>query len=228
MGSEDVESSRFFVLEPQALGSRYDTDADTLAPDNCGEAPRCTRCGDFVGMLPWLVPHRAALKMHGDEPGDFIRGAGYEEILSERFVDALRTEGLIGFEGFHPLDVVRVRYMKKRLRSPLPIPHYRVVSPCFGRAAVDLVLNRVRISSPPICSECRVTGIQAIHGFVLEPGTWGGEDVFRPRGLQGKVVVSARFKAFVERHGFTNMLLTPTEQYVWDPSGLGPAPVPSG
>ncbi|MET0403037.1 MAG: hypothetical protein ABW123_11570, partial [Cystobacter sp.] len=103
------------------------------------------------------------------------------------------------------------------------VPQYQVVWPCFGRAAVDVVLNRVRVSAPPTCSECRATGIDATHGFVLESGTWAGEDVFRPRGMQGRVVVSERFKDFVERHGFTNLRLTPTEQYVWDPSQLGPA-----
>ncbi len=69
-------------------------------------------------------------------------------------------------------------------------------------------------------------GIDAINGFVLDPGTWGGEDVFRPRGMQGTLVVSERFKTLVERHGLTNMVLTPIEKYVWDPSNLGPAPLP--
>ena len=27
---------------------------------------------------------------------------------------------------------------------------------------------------------------------------------------------------FVQRHGFTNMKLTPIEEYVWDPGGKGP------
>jgi hypothetical protein len=35
--------------------------------------------------------------------------------------------------------------------------------------------------------------------------------------MQGKVVVSERFKDFVERHGPTNMRLTPTEEFVRDP-----------
>jgi len=45
--------------------------------------------------------------------------------------------------------------------------------------------------------------------------------------MQGKVVVSERFKYFAERHGLTNMVLTPTEQFVRDPSNLGPAPLPT-
>jgi hypothetical protein len=172
-------------------------------------------------------PHRVELELHGEELGDFIKSSAYDLLISEWFAEAFRAEGLTGLELFHPAEVLRVRARKKKARGPIAVPRYYVVSPCFGRGAVDLVLNRVRISEPPTCMECRSTGINAIHGFVLEPGTWGGEDIFRPRGLPGDIVVSERFKDFVERHRLTNMVLTPTEQFVWDPSNLGPAPLPT-
>jgi hypothetical protein len=178
-------------------------------------------------LLKWLPPYRVELELHGEELGDFIKNSPYDLLISERFAEAFRAEGLTGLEGFHPVEVRRVRCMRKRPRKPLSVPRYSVVSTCFGRAAVDLVLNRVRCRKTPTCQECRSTGIDAIHGFALEPGTWGGEDIFRPRGLLGDLVVSERFKDFVERHGLTNMVLTPTEQYVWDPSNLGPAPLPT-
>jgi hypothetical protein len=227
MAFEASLSPCFFVLEDGILGSRFDTNIDTVEPVNLADAPRCVKCNDFIGMLTWLPPYRVKLELHGDELGDFIDGVGYELLVSERFVEAFRAEGLIGLDGFHPVEVVRVRRMTKRSRKPLTVPRYFVVWPCFGRAAVDLVLNRVRVSEPPTCTECRATGIDATHGFVLEPGTWAGEDIFRPRGMQGRVVVSERFKDFVERHGLTNMRLTPTEDFVRDPSHLGPAPLPS-
>ncbi len=226
MASESTNAQRFFVLQ-EAMGSRHDTDCDTIEPCNVGDAPRCPRCGDVVGLLKWLPPYRVALELHGEEPGDYIRGTGYERLVSERFAEAFRAEGLTGLEGFHPVEIARVRFMKKRVRKPITAPRYYVVWPCFGRAAVDLVLNRVRFAPPLSCMECRCTGIDAVHGFVLEPGTWAGEDIFRPRGMQGDIVVSERFKVFVERHGLTNMVLTPTEQIVWDPSNLGPAPLPT-
>ena len=46
-----------------------------------------------------------------------------------------------------------------------------------------------------------------------------------PRGSEAHfkvVVVSERFARFVERHGFTNMRLTPSEEFVWDPLARGP------
>lgn len=112
---------------------------------------------------------------------------------------------------------------KRKGRKLVNVPRYFVASPCFGRAAVGLERSRIRHEEPVTCSECRdMGGADSIHGFALEEGTWAGEDVFRPRGLQGRIIVSERFARFVERHGLTNMRLTPIEEYVWDPLERGP------
>jgi len=226
VASDADRAQRFFVLTA-GMDSPYDTEFDTEDPLNLGEAPRCPSCGGFVGGLPWRAPYRVNLELYGSEAGDFAEGTGDERLISERFAEAFRTEGLTGFESVHPVEVLKTRYMKRRRgRSQIEIPRYCVVYPCFGRGKVDVVLNRMRFKAAPTCRECGYAGVDAVHGFVLEPGTWGGEDVFRPRGLTGKIVVSERFKGLVERHGFTNVVLTPTEEYVWDPSNLGPAPLP--
>jgi hypothetical protein len=174
-------------------------------------------------MLPWLPPHRVELVLHSEELGDFIEASGYDFLVSERFAQAFRDEGLTGLNGFHPVEVTRVR-RKRRGSKPVHVPRYLAVTACFGRAAVDLARSRIRYDAPPVCEECRSVNTDAIHGFTLEAGTWQGEDIFRPRGLRGRLVVSERFARFVERHGFTNMKLTPTEQLVWDPLELGPPP----
>jgi hypothetical protein len=102
------------------------------------------------------------------------------------------------------------------------VPRYFAVTACFGRAAIDVAHSRLRIREPMTCTECRSIDVDSIHGFALEPGTWAGEDVFRPRGKQGSIVVSERFATFVQRHALTNMKLIPTEEYVQDPLHLGP------
>lgn len=78
------------------------------------------------------------------------------------------------------------------------MPRYFAVTACFGRAAVDEARSRIRRTEPITCNECRSTGVDAIHGFTLEPGTWAGEDIFRPRGLQGDLVVSERLLASLQ------------------------------
>lgn len=226
MASETATVPRFFVLTEGAHGARYDVDAEKANPVNRGDAPRCPSCGGAVGMLKWLPPYRVELKLYGQELGDFIE-ISTDLLISERFAEAFRAEGLTGLEGFHPVEVVKLRSRKKKVDKSLAVPRYVVASAPYGPAAVDLVLNRVRTVEPLTCMECRAAGINAINGFVLEPGTWGGEDIFRPRGMPGDLIVSERFKSFAERHGLTNVVLTPTEQYVWDPGHLGPAPLPT-
>ncbi|WP_239470300.1 imm11 family protein [Archangium violaceum] len=216
MGSESPTTPRFFVLEKGLLGSRYDVEVDEFEPVNHGEAARCPRCNGAIGMRPWLPPHRAGLVLHGEELGDFIKVSGHDLLVSERLAQAFRAEGLTGLDGFHPVEVVRV-HRKRRGPKPTLIPRYLAVTACFGRAAVDLARSRIRYDEPPTCEECRYMHKEAIHGFSLEPCSWQGEDIFRPRGLYGSLVVSERFERFVARHEFTNMRLTPTEQYVWDP-----------
>ena len=131
--------------------------------------------------------------------------------------EAFQSEGLSGLHGFHPAEVVRVRTKRKGAKAA-SVPSYFVVSPCFGRGAVDKRTSLFRHTRPVTCPECRSSGLDFIHGFTLEPGTWQGEDVFRPRGLQGDMVVSERFAQFVKQHCFTNMKLMPSAEYVWDPA----------
>ncbi|HEX8440542.1 MAG TPA: hypothetical protein VF697_35965 [Archangium sp.] len=175
-------------------------------------------------MMKWLPPYRVELVLHGEELGDFIKALGDDLLVSERFAQAFRDEGLTGLEGFHPVEVTRV-CRKRRGPKPSHVPQYLAVTACFSHAAVDLGRSRIRYADdPPTCDECREATKNAIYGFTLETGTWQGEDVFRPRGLYGRLVVSERFVRFVERHGFTNMTLVPTEEVVWDPLELGPPP----
>jgi len=226
MAFDTTGPARFFVLT-NAMDSPHDNRYDTDDSIHLGDAPRCPLCDGVIGSLTWQAPYRVTLEFFRDLPGDFARGSGDERLIPERFAKAILAEGLTGFEGFHPVEVVKTRYPKGRGKgSAVEIPRYVMVAPRFGRGKVDVILNRMRVKAPPSCSECAYASIQAIHGFVLEPGSWGGEDVFRPRGLYGKILVSERFKGLVERHGLTNMVLTPTEEYVSDPSNLGPAPLP--
>ena len=111
MGSESAKALRFFVLEESPLGSRYDVDVDTVEPTNRADAPRCPCCGVFVGLLRWMPPYRVKLELHGEELGDFIKKSPYHPLVSERFAEAWRAEHLTGLEGFHPVEVVRVRPM---------------------------------------------------------------------------------------------------------------------
>jgi hypothetical protein len=176
-------------------------------------------------MREWLPPYRGSLGLYGEALGDFLPASGYDVLISERFAEAFRKEGLTGVRGFHPVEVVRVRRKRKGPKVST-VPNYVAVTACFGRGAIDEAHSRLRRPEPVKCPECRDPGTDSIHGFTLEPGTWQGEDVFRPRGLQGCILVSEHFAEFARRHQLTNMKLTPIEEFIWDPLGRGPPATP--
>ncbi len=224
MASEVPEAPRFFVLGHDMHGP-HDTDFDKIEPVNLGEAPECPRCHGALGSLSWQPPYRVELELYGQGLGDFVEGPGSSFLISERMAEAFQSEGLTGLQGFHPAEVLRVR-RKRKGPKPGNMPRYVVVDAGFTRATVDVAHSRLRYGKPITCPECRTEGVDSIHGFTLEPGSWQGEDVFRPRGVSGTLLTSERFATFVAHHGLTNMKLTPTEKYVWDPRRLGPPTEP--
>lgn len=184
-----------------------------------GEAPRCHLCGSFIGMRAWLPPRRGELMLYGKGFGDYIDGPGGSHIVSARYVEAFLKEGLTGLSDFERVEILRVRSRQRVPQSKSPPPYFHSV-PIFGGAAVDEARSRIRRHKPLDCDWCRETNVPSIHGFTLEQ--WRGEDVFYARGLPGSTIVSERFAHFVERHQLTNMKLIPTEEFLWDPMGLGP------
>jgi hypothetical protein len=173
-------------------------------------------------MREWLPPLRVDIELHGKAgPGDLAMGPGTDFLASERLAGAFRAEGLTGLT-LDPVDVVKVRPRSAKDR----LPRYLRASARFGPGAVDEVRSRLRRTAPVECSECRNGDLEGIYGFRIEAETWRGEDVFRPRGLPGNIVVSERFNEFLRRHRFTNAKLVPTEQIVWDPHRWGPPSAP--
>ncbi|HLL06190.1 MAG TPA: hypothetical protein VK539_36800 [Myxococcaceae bacterium] len=108
---------------------------------------------------------------------------------------------------------------KRRGSKSGPPPQYLFVTPVYGHTALDLERSRMHISKPRTCTWCRSTGVDAIDGLALEEGTWTGEDVFRPRGLWGIILVSQRFRRFAEHRALSHYTFIPIDKYVWDPLG---------
>ncbi len=213
MVSETSPTRRFFVFQDDAFGS-HDTRFSPVNP-HLGDAPRCPRCGQGRGARSWLPPFQVELEPYGTDWGDVATGPGGDLLVSRRFRDAYHDEGLVGLRGFDPMGVVRV--LRKRRGPSLAPPSYFLATPDFSEAAVDEARSRLDRPRPFTCDGCRLSGLDAIHGFCLEQPHQVKEDIFRPRALAGTLVASERFARFVARHALTNMRLTPTEQFVWDP-----------
>ncbi|HLL54873.1 MAG TPA: hypothetical protein VK447_15065, partial [Myxococcaceae bacterium] len=89
----------------------------------------------------------------------------------------------------------------------------------YGGPALDMERSRIVGDRPMTCTWCRYVGCEAIDGLALDAGTWNGEDVFRPRGLPGRLLVTEHFVRFAERHAMSHMTFAPIEKYVYDPGG---------
>lgn len=212
MASDPSSSSRFFVLQVPAPGNE---DTEFHAPDRTmGDAPECPQCKAALGMRAWLPPYRGEIQLHGERFGDFVRAPGNEYLMTERMAEAFRQEGLRGLSGFAPVECTGVR--QKGRRPALTPPKYLCVTPNLWSAAVDEARSQIRRSKPFTCTYCRSAGVDAVDGLAIEEGSWNGDDLFRPRGSTGGLVVSERFERFVSQHGFTNMLFTPSETYSFD------------
>lgn len=122
----------------------------------------------------------------------------------------MSQNGLIGLRGFELVEVVR-------LRGGVSPPDYHHVEVAFSGAAVDEEGSFLERRRAVACERCRSDGIDAVHGFVIERGSWTGEDVFVARGLPGLVLVTRRFRRLVQDCGLTNVDIVATDTYDWDP-----------
>lgn len=210
-------ATRFFVLE-KLRGAPNDTQFSRIS-SNLGPALRCPQCGETIGSLSWQPPYQGELELYGQDFGDLLKGPCGGLLATERFAEAFSTAGLTGLIGFHPVEVMRT-LRKGRAPKSGPPPRYLFVTPSYGTPALDIERSHFQSKKPITCTGCRYISPDAIDGLAMETGTWNGEDVFRPRGLWGVIIVSERFTRFAESHALSSMTLVPIEKYVWDPLGL--------
>jgi hypothetical protein len=204
---------RFFVLEHPKSDGVDDALTDFLPADGTkrGDAPKCLKCGVFIGTMPRLPPIRIELETWGRRFGDLAFSTNNDVLVCDRFRQAWLSSGLTGFSGFGPAEVVKVT--ARRGKIPKPMPNYFVASPGRSRAVIDGRASGIDYKKPWICEECRSGHIARVRRLVLEPDTWSGEDVFIPRGLRGTIIASERFKEFCDRHAFSNCLLIDADRY---------------
>jgi len=206
----------FYVLiDPRDISGPAVTNFGKADPVNRGEAHRCSVCGSYISALPWLPPYKAELEVWGKEYGDiaFMPG-GNELLVSARFADLYKAEGLTGLSGFHEVEIMKViRRGGSHLNAPPP--RYYCVSIIRSRAAIDLTASEVIHAKPVTCNECRAGSIKRWSRIVIEENTWSGEDVFEARGLV-EIITSERFKEFFVRNRVNNGVLVNAAEYAHD------------
>jgi len=215
----------FYVLEPEE-GIRFGTKwayADLVAPVNRGDCQYCPVCGGGVSGLEWLPPHRIKLSSAKPEKwGDFVWGAGFPLLVSDRFREIYHAEGLSGIAEFSPpVEIVRVGRRKSGDFS-VPPPLYHLIHVPWGGANQDDAASELIHELPEKikCTYCRI-GVtwRKQKGVIIEEGSWNGTDIFKPRAAPVSRMVSERFKKIAEAYGFKNIWLIPSEKYGYDERG---------
>jgi hypothetical protein len=187
----------FFILLKNAEQTsiypspNFEFETEFIPNDNLGEAPRCDACRRFVGALPWQPPFAAELETWGSAFGDIAFGPGDELLVSQQFVKGFDALCLTGLQGFGQVEITAT---KKHSPFKGDAPTYFQVIVVRSNAAIDDAKSElVREGSAP-CTRCRqADGIKRAKRLVIEKGTWANEDIFRARGLPGKIFVSERF-----------------------------------
>lgn len=210
----------FYVLKPEG-GIRFGTKwayADQVDPVHRVESEKCPVCGGPVGGLSWLPPHRIKLSTAKSEKwGDFLWGAGFLLMVSDRFKTIYEAEGLTGITVFHPpAEIVRVG-RKKIGDLPPSLPRYHLIEIAWNGANQDDVASELVQGKPVKCSYCRVGGNpRRQQRIVIEQESWTGADIFTPRGAPVEIMVSERFKQVAEAYHLKNVWLIPSEKYAYD------------
>lgn len=214
MLDKEVRAMQFFVLR-HVVGSSDETEFETVAPTTLGEAPTCPVCREgYIGMKPWLPPYTAEIRLRGEHLGDVAFGVGDELLVSEAFRQTWIQSRLLGIDAFNVASIVRVRASKASVSAS---PFY-CIEPRYGSAWVDFSRSRFERNVEPSCLACgKGAVINAVRGFSVAEGTWGGEDMFRVLGLPGVVIVSARFRKAVEAHRLKNVPTVPVASYYAPP-----------
>lgn len=205
----------FYALKERQKETRCDTEFAYLEPDRTGNAPCCPACGGCIGSLTSLPPYNIELELWDTGYGDIAFGPGNHILVSERFKILWEEHGLTGLDGF---ALVSVKELIKHVRFEASPPEYYLTSVVQSEAAIDQIQSGFEWESgeEPKCDHCRLGGIKRWKRIVLEPNTWSGENIFRPRGLSGTIMVDQRFKEFVDQFKITNCCLIPAEEYAHD------------
>lgn len=190
-----MTSSRLYV-PLRETGAQPRAWVERAEPWNRGQAPRCPECGKFTGMIPWLPPYRANVRLHGQGWPDVILDDP-SILVSGQFLKAYEGARLVGLRGFDPVSLIGVTPRRAASLAPAYF-HSEIV---YSNSVVDDSASGITRQKPITCSTCLTSGVQSGRGIHLRPTPKLQEDIFIPRGLVG-ILASERFRIFFEENHF--------------------------
>ena len=210
---------KFFVIEKRPKSNQFTEEyrTDFTYDDSVAkqDAPVCSVCGSFVGMLRAAPPFRVHLESWGRDYGDLAFGLS-DFLVSGRFRDEFLSSGLCGLSGF---DAVECLSSKSHGSAVKATPAYFRVVPTVGGARIDTIESKVEWCKgrEPSCQVCLSNGLlKRWKSVSIDDGSWSGDDVFYPYGLPGVLVASERFVEWSSECTFRNLIFRPASSVSHD------------
>lgn len=206
---------RFYVLRRCVNKVLCEIEFSYLKPHKNGDAPRCPKCNDYIGSLTSLPPYNIELELWDKGFGDVAFGPGDHLLVSERFKVLWEEHGLKGLEGFSPVTIKKVIRHKRSFKD-IP-PNYFLTYITFGKAIIDQDASGFEWKKKPTCSVCRSGNIiKRWKSHRLVTNTWDGNNIFRPVGMTGSIMVDQVFKDFVNTFKITSCYLIAADEFSHD------------
>lgn len=205
---------KFFVLHPW-IGSDAETSYEPVGEARLGEAPRCPKCGIYVGQKGWIPPYVVRLRAFGAWVGDVAYDvASTDLVVSDRFLSAWQDAGLRGLEDAKPAEVVATR---RALEGEKGKSFFHVLPLRIG-TRIDYSRSKVIRQGSSTCDLCGGQGmVDGIRGLWINESSWKGEDLFAPWGVNGITMVTERVQQLASKHELRNVTVTPSESFRWEP-----------
>lgn len=180
------------------------------------KAPRCPKCGSYVGMLEAVPPLRIHLETWGDDYGDLAFYMS-DFLVTTRFQNAFECSGLRGLKGFDSTECVNHKHYGAVLSKP---PEYYRASPRVGGAKVDAIASEIEWGEEdqPACDVC-FSGkgvLKRWRRIVIDESSWDGSDIFYPYGIPGALMTSSKFFDWAADKYFRNLIFLRASEYAHD------------
>lgn len=189
----------FYVLEITYSATSKFSSIKSVGDVSFTDPPKCVDCGEALGLLVEIPPHRYRLK--GRNAGDLLTD-GLVCAISLPFKDAYDKSTLRGLNfSDDPIELTN---------SDLT---YYMAQPVHTRTLIDEEASGAVVDIDDGCEKCRVTAKVKLDNITIKEESWGGEDIFYLGSLMGLILVTERFVNFVKEHEFTNFVFIHQKDY---------------
>jgi len=200
---------KFYIIENSRYYDNNFAFGEQINPET-GDFQKCEKCGNPISMRKWIPPFNVKLSKYSF--GDFVFGDFITFLVSEDFKNKYSNSKLNGISRFEKVVIKKVNKEKKFLYD---IPDYYYVILPVSKIFVDENKSKYKRNGAIECESCRVGGvIESMNGVFIDESTWDGKDIFFPINLSGTIIISERFKNFIDENGFTNIEIIPAEKYI--------------